>query len=211
MARRAAAGDRHAYAALVRLYQRPLFGYLGRMGLSQGEAEEIAQEAFLRAWEHLARFDPTQATFSTWLYTFARRLALHLIESAERRYRQPPPAGVAGHDQAPVHAGLDPSDASPGPADTLQARQQRAWLQAAMHRLSTAERSLLALAYLHDLSLAEIARIEGLSEAAAKARLHRARQRLREALHALDPDHCSLRPASAAGTSATPPHETPAP
>ena len=50
---RAAAGDRNAFARLVRHYQRPVFSFLGQMGLRQFEAEELAQEAFIRAWQHL--------------------------------------------------------------------------------------------------------------------------------------------------------------
>jgi RNA polymerase sigma-70 factor (ECF subfamily) len=57
------------------------------MGLSQAEAEEVAQDTFLRAWQHLDRFDASRAAFSTWIYTIARRLALDLLERAEHRYR----------------------------------------------------------------------------------------------------------------------------
>ena len=66
LAARAAAGDRQAYALLVQRHQRGLFGFLGRMGLTQAEAEDLAQEAFVRAWQHLPRFDPQRAAFSTW-------------------------------------------------------------------------------------------------------------------------------------------------
>jgi RNA polymerase sigma-70 factor (ECF subfamily) len=60
-------------------------------------------------------------------------------------------------------------------------------LQDALRRLPARDRSVLALAYVHELTLADVARIEGCSEAAVKARLHRARQRLRDALPALNP------------------------
>ena len=50
--RRIAAGEQRAFAELVDLYQRPLFGFLGRLGLGQAQAEDIAQETFLRAWPH---------------------------------------------------------------------------------------------------------------------------------------------------------------
>jgi RNA polymerase sigma-70 factor (ECF subfamily) len=172
----AAAGDRAAFAALVRHYQRPIFSFLGRMGLRQHEAEELAQEAFLRAWQHLGRYRFEQGAFSTWLYTIARRLALNELDRAGRRLQD------AAGDAPP-----DPPCAQPGPAQALHQQQQRAALQAALRRLPTADRSVLALAYVHELSLAELARIEGCSEAAAKARLHRARQHLREALPAPDP------------------------
>lgn len=174
---RAAAGDRSAYAALVRQFQRPLFAFLGRMGLRQAEAEELAQDAFIRAWQHLPHYRAETAAFSTWLFTIARRLALNALDRAEhQRLHTGHPA--AEDDSAACDA--------PGPAQALQSRQQQAQLQAALRRLSPDDRSVLALAYVHELTLADVARIEDCSPAAAKARLHRARERLRQALAELD-------------------------
>lgn len=173
---RAAAGDRRAFEVLVRRYQRPLFSFLGRMGLRQFEAEELAQEAFIRVWQHLDRYRVEQGAFSTWLYTIARRLALNELDRAGRRLQD--------------STGDSPPDAACeqlGPEQFLQGQQQRTALLEALRSLPMGDRSVLALAYVHDLSLADVARIEGCSEAAAKARLHRARQRLREALPALNP------------------------
>lgn len=173
---RAAAGDRAAFERLVLHYQRPLFSFLGRMGLRQFEAEELAQEAFIRVWQHLDRYQAEQGAFSTWLYTIARRLALNEIDRAGRRLQDPT------GDSAP-----DAMCDRPGPEQSLQEQQQRAALLAALRTMPSGDRSVLALAYVHELSLADVARIEGCSEAAVKARLHRARLRLREALPALNP------------------------
>ena len=170
---RAAAGDRLAYAALVRQFQRPLFAFLGRMGLRQAEAEELAQDTFIRAWQHLPRYDAAQSAFCTWLFTIARRLALNALDRADHQ-RLRTGFDAADDDSAACDA--------PGPAQALQSRQQQAQLQAALRRLSPDDRSVLALAYVHELTLADVARIEGCSAAAAKARLHRARERLRAAL-----------------------------
>jgi RNA polymerase sigma-70 factor (ECF subfamily) len=174
---RAVAGERAAFEALVRQFQRPVFGFLGRMGLAQAEAEDIAQEAFVRAWQHLDRYRPEQAAFSTWLFTIARRLALNAASRAEHRLADrsgdPPP---------------DQACEQPGPAQALDARQQRDAVHAALCRLPAADRCVLALAYVNDLSLVDISRIEACSEAAVKARLHRARHRLREVWNELNPD-----------------------
>ena len=84
--RRVLSGDTQAYAEIVARYERPLFGFLGRMGLPQARAEDVAQETFLRAWQHLGSFDPRRASFTTWLYTIARRLALNeAARTAARR------------------------------------------------------------------------------------------------------------------------------
>ena len=173
---RAAAGEREAYAALVRQFQRPLFAFLGRMGLRQAEAEELAQETFIRAWQHLPRYDAAQGAFSTWLFTIARRLALNALDRAEHQRLQ------GGLDFIADDGAAAPVCDAPGPAQALQARQDGAALQAALRRLSPHDRSLLALAYVHELTLADVARIEDCTPAAAKARLHRARERLRQAL-----------------------------
>jgi RNA polymerase sigma-70 factor (ECF subfamily) len=186
----AAQGDRAAFSALVRRHQRGLFGFLGRMGIGQAQAQDLAQESFLRVWRHLGEFDPRRAAFSTWLYTIARRLALNWLDRAEQTLCVPSSGGegdesdVAGAAALAVRAGGWGDD----PLQQLQQRRERAWLQAGMRRLPLGDRSVLALAYVHDMSLAQIAQIEGVSEAAAKARLHRARGRLRELLVALQGD-----------------------
>ncbi len=168
---RISAGDRQAFAGVVAHYQRPLFGFLGRMALDQGLAEEIAQETFLRAWKNLADYRPERAQFSTWLFTIARNLALHELERAAR-----------GHEQPASEALPEPVCERPQPPEMLARAQQRRRLHLALRQLPLADRSALALAYNHELELAEIARIEGCSTGAIKTRLHRAKEKLRQIL-----------------------------
>ena len=78
---RIAGGEREAFGELVQRYQQPLFGFLGRMGITQAQAEDLAQETFLRAWAHLQQFDPARAQFGTWLHTIARNLAFTWLSS----------------------------------------------------------------------------------------------------------------------------------
>ena len=167
---RIAAGEPRAFAKLVDLYQRPLFGFLGRMGMAQAQAEDIAQETFLRAWTHLPSFDAKRAQFGTWLFTIARNLAYNAAQSAPQQRE------IHAFDVAEVaceHLGL---------VQVMEGKEQSAWLQAALRQLPMADRSALALVYVHELGLAEVARIEGDSVAAIKTRLHRARIKLRELL-----------------------------
>ncbi len=168
-----AKGNRQAFAPLVEQFQRPLFSYLGRMGFSPAQAEDLAQETFIRAWQHLGQYDVRRAEFSTWLFTIARRLALNELERAgnrlETHWGEDPP-DVASHDTTPLE-------------HTEQHEQQRR-LQAALKRLPPLERSLLALAYSQGLDMQAIARIEGCSVGAVKVRLHRAREQLRQWLGA---------------------------
>lgn len=79
-------GDRQAFAEVVETFQRPLFGFLGRMGLSRAVAAEIAQETFVRAWRHLEQFEPEQAQFSTWLFSIARNIALNELTRASGKH-----------------------------------------------------------------------------------------------------------------------------
>ena len=170
--RRIACGEQLAFAELVALYQRPLFSFLGRMGMGQAQAEDIAQETFLRAWTHLYSFDPERAQFGTWLFTIARNLACNALRSATRN-----------GDAADADLLEQLADEQAGPERRLDSAQQQARLQAALRQLPMAERSALALVYVHELALADVARIEGDSVAAIKTRLHRARRRLRELLN----------------------------
>ena len=171
---RIAAGEQLAFAELVALYQRPLFGFLGRIGMGQAQAEDIAQETFLRAWTQLHSYQPERAQFGTWLFTIARNLAYNALQSAP-------------HQRELLNAEV-PEQVSeqPGPVQTLERAQQSAHLQSALRQLPMAERSALALVYVHELGLADVARIEGDSLAAIKTRLHRAKQRLRKILQSAD-------------------------
>ncbi len=171
---RIACGEQRAFAELVAIYQRPLFGFLGRMGMGQAQAEDIAQETFLRAWTHLPSFDPAQAQFGTWLFTIARNLAYNALQSAAHQRE------VSGTDMDLPEAACP----QPGPLQAMERAQQQAQLQAALRQLPMPDRSVLALVYVQELALADVARIEGDSLAAIKTRLHRAKQRLRELLQA---------------------------
>ncbi|PPD48319.1 MAG: hypothetical protein CTY16_05870 [Methylobacter sp.] len=164
-------GDKPAFTLVVQHFQQPLFAYLGRMGLSQGVAEEIAQETFLRAWKCLHAYDPARAEFSTWLFTIARNLAFHELGRAAGKRE------VSGNEFLPDVA----SEGDP-PADAARQTQLREKLLDALRALPVADRSALALAYFQELDLKAIARIEGCSTGAVKVRLHRAKQRLRQLL-----------------------------
>jgi len=159
-------GETRAFEALVLRHQQPLFHYLGRMGLQQAETEDLAQEAFLRAYRRLHHFDPGRARFSTWLYTIARRLALNSLSRAERRLARTP--------LDTEHLGV----ADPEAADVrLQRRLHEALLQ-----LPLKYRSPLALAYLQELSIGDIAAVEGCAPGTVKSRIHRAKQQLKKQL-----------------------------
>lgn len=168
-------GDTHAFADVVRHYQGPLFGFLGRMALNQAHAEEVAQETFFRAWKNLDEYKPEIAEFSTWLFTIARNLALNELSRAAYQRE----SAIAEDLPEVACERLQPPD-------ELARIQQKKRLQAALWKLPLPDRSALALAYIQDLEMTAIARIEGCTVAAIKTRLHRAKEKLRQLLEEHD-------------------------
>src|ERR1700747_5620 len=99
---RARAGDEDAFARLVSAHANRVYGALRRFGLDAGEADEVAQEVFLRAWRGLPRFEG-RARFSTWLY----RIAFN--EAQRRLARRPPPRAEVDPDHPDPIASLPES------------------------------------------------------------------------------------------------------
>ena len=159
------------FEARVERYQSALFAYLGRLGLSQASAQDVAQETFLRVWSARDRFDDNRGRWSTWLFSIARNTALSYLdrpatknETADTDLIERIPTTETGRH-----------------ADNLH--RQR-WLRHALLQLGTAERELIALAYIEGLTSKEAADLLGCSEGAYRTRLSRARQRLKTLLDA---------------------------
>jgi RNA polymerase sigma-70 factor, ECF subfamily len=162
-------GDEAAFRALVRSLEGPLFGFLGRMGLDQARAEEIAQEAFIRLWQRRASYRPELGSLATWTFAIARNLALNAVSRASAQREMP-------YGDAPPEAACE----QPLASEALEARQERERLRRALLLLPPGDRALLALIYVQELSHADAARIEGCSVGAIKTRAHRAKARLRQ-------------------------------
>lgn len=162
-------GDHEAFARLVDAYKIPVYNLAYRMLGSRAEAEDAAQEIFLRVYTKLAMFD-RERKFSTWLLSIASNYCIDLL----RRRR------VALVDLDEVAFGL-PSGA-PGPEHSMLHREQREAIARAISRLPVTYRLVTVLRYYHDLSYEEIERVTGLTEATIKTRLFRARRQLEELL-----------------------------
>jgi RNA polymerase sigma-70 factor (ECF subfamily) len=166
-----AKGDRRAFGRIVAAHQGRIFGYLGRMGFDGATAEDLAQETFLRVWRHAGKFNPRLGSLTTWILTIARNLALTSLSQPGRRAETPVSPET-----------MEIASDEPLADEQLLAEERRQHVRAALDCLSAADRSLLAASYIEELDLAAVARIEGCSPGAAKVRLHRARQRLRQIL-----------------------------
>ncbi len=172
--RRARDGDEEAFAELVMLHADRVQGALRRFGLDASEADEVAQEVFLRAWRGLPRFEG-RAQFSTWLYRIA-------FNEAQRRLgRRPPPRAEADPDRGDPIVSL-PASPDLGPeAQTLGHEFERT-LERALEQLPMEWRAAVVLRDIEGFSTHQAAEIVGVGEAAFKSRLHRGRMQLRALL-----------------------------
>ena len=169
---RAQAGDVAAFERLSSAYADRLFMLLLRLLGDRGEAEDVAQEVMLRAWQGISRFRG-QSSYFTWLYRIAVNEANRALEKRARR-----PAGVpigADELQLPESPLLDPSRQA-------ENNELREALARALAELPPALRTAIVLRDVEGLSTQEAAEIAGIGQAAFKSRLHQARLRARAAI-----------------------------
>jgi RNA polymerase sigma-70 factor (ECF subfamily) len=167
----ARAGDGRAFGLLVESYSRPVFNLTYRMLGNAEEAEDAAQETFLRAFSRLEQYDPNHK-FSTWLFSIANHYCIDRLR--KRKVVQ------VSIDDNPVLENLEGSD--PAPEGSALTGEQRIEVQRLMAQLEPEYRTPLALRYWEEFSYEEIAEAMGLTVAAVKSRLFRARQRMGELL-----------------------------
>ncbi len=165
----ARAGDRQAFSRLVEAYQRPVFNLTYRMLGNREEAEDAAQETFLRAYARLRQYNP-EHKFSTWLFSIANH---HCIDRLRKRR-----VLTQSIDDTPLAYLLEGGE--PHPEQSLLRREEADELQHLLDQLEPQYRTPLILRYWYDYSYQEIATAMGLSLAAVKSRLFRARQKLAE-------------------------------
>jgi RNA polymerase sigma-70 factor (ECF subfamily) len=164
---RARGGDEEAFRMLVDLHRDRAYGLALRITRSREDAEDAAQEGFVRAWLALPRFRG-ESSFGTWLHRIVARRALD--RSVARRARE-------GRETALEDAGELASPASATPRDALLARR----LERLVDRLSGPQRAVVTLFYTEDRPVEEIAAALGMPENTVKTHLSRARAALREA------------------------------
>jgi RNA polymerase sigma-70 factor (ECF subfamily) len=160
---RAQQGDRQAFMALVERYWGRVQRWLAGLSRCRHTAEDLAQEAFLKAWSHLASFRPG-TSFRAWLF----RIAANAFIDSRR--------GPRGRPPRPLPPALGARE--PGPVAVALGRECQARLDEACTRLPTPLRAAFLLRTQEDLSFAEIGQALGITEETARWRLFKARQRL---------------------------------
>lgn len=162
-------GDQDAFAQIVYAHQDAVYNLCYRMLGERTEAEDAAQEAFLRAYMNLQRYDPSRS-FKTWLLSIASN---YCIDRLRRRRLQ-----WLSLDDEPTEDSLALSSDEPEPEDVALIREHSKAVQTLLHELSPEYRAVVVLRYWYDYSYAEIADIMDTTESAIKSRLFRARQTL---------------------------------
>ncbi len=167
LVRRALAGDTESYGTLVRRHQEGLFRYARGLGVPREPAQDLVQDAFIKAYRNLATCeDPNR--FEVWVFRILRNGALDFLKDIRRR-------GVSV-DVIPL---LDPS---PGPFQETVRSELRADLEVGLGRLPTDLRDAFLMKHLEGLSYEEMAATTGASVSALKMRVLRAREALRQVL-----------------------------
>jgi RNA polymerase sigma-70 factor (ECF subfamily) len=169
---RARAGDRSAFEELVRRHADRLYAVVVRLCADSSEAEEVVQEAFLRAWRGIDRFE-SRSRFFTWLYRIG-------VNEAKRRAERRPAGGTVGSiEDEPIDGAPDWSEA---PEPRAEQEELHRALERAVRALPPDHRAALVLRDIEGLTTHEAAEVMELSQAALKSRLHRARLAVRRAL-----------------------------
>jgi RNA polymerase sigma-70 factor, ECF subfamily len=169
-----AGGDDSAMERLLRAYQNRIFSFLLRMLRNAHDAEDAAQEAFIRAARNLQRFDPAKGAFKGWLFQIAYREGLRLID---KRKRLPVGEGAWSALDTPPPEAVDPA---PLPGQNLLVREQAAALEEAIARLPDAERQVVLLRTASGLRFREISEMMKTPLNTTLGRMHNATCKLKE-------------------------------
>jgi RNA polymerase sigma-70 factor (ECF subfamily) len=167
-------GDRTAFGQLVQAYERPVYNLTYRMLGDSAEAEDAAQETFLRAYDKLATYQP-ERKFVNWLLSIASH---YCIDRLRRRVRAP---------QLSLDGPLPPQwtvSNTPHPDQAVSQKQQQEQVRKALDTLPPDYRVAVVLRYWYGLSYDEIAATMTTTESAIKSRLHRARRMMAQQLQA---------------------------
>jgi RNA polymerase sigma-70 factor (ECF subfamily) len=162
--------DRGALRELIDGHKDRLYAFIWRMARDHHDAEDICQEAFLKAFASLDSFS-SEYRFSTWLFTIGYRVCLNQLRRRKTTVRE--------LDLGALPIGVE---SAPSIAESEDAARIRELIWTAVDRLTPAQRATVLLFYKHDFGCQEISQILQLPPATVKSHLHRARARLRDML-----------------------------
>jgi len=166
----AKSGDKDAFAKLVEKYRKPVYSICYRMLGTPTAAEDAAQEAFIRAYQALDRYDPTRS-FATWVLSIASNYSIDQLRKKK--------VTILSMDNE-KHAWLAPPDPGPSPEKAALEKEKQILVQTILAELSEVDRAAVVLQFWHDYSYEDIAETLDISSSAVKSRLFRARKLMAE-------------------------------
>ncbi|ART74716.1 RNA polymerase sigma factor SigW [Sutcliffiella horikoshii] len=170
-------GDQDAFAEIVELFKDKIYQLVYRMIGNSHEAEDIAQEAFIRAYININSFDVNRK-FSTWLYRIATNLTIDRIRKKKPDYYLD--AEVAGTEGLTMYSQVAADIALP--EEEVETMELQGEIQRQILKLPDKYRSVIVLKYIDELSLIEISEILEIPVGTVKTRIHRGREALRQQL-----------------------------
>lgn len=187
LAARAAEGEERAFREILRRYERPVFSLLYRMVRDRELAEDLAQEAFVRAFNAIGTYSP-RYKLSSWLFKIANNLAIdHLRKrQLDTVSIDGAPTAVTESEVAQTRLELESEDETP--EEYAENRELGNQIEAAIGKLRPQYRTATVLRHVEGFSYEEIAGIMDLPLGTVKTYIHRARLELRELLAHLDPN-----------------------
>jgi RNA polymerase sigma-70 factor, ECF subfamily len=165
-------GNQAAFTALVNTYQHPIYNLCYRM-LGGDEAQDAAQETFLRAYTQLHRYDP-ERPFKTWLFSIASHYCIDRLRRRRVTWVDIDDEPLAGHPAL--------RERRISPEDNVMKNERAGDIQALLEGLAPKDRAAVVMLYWYDLSYQEIADATGTTVSAVKSRLHRARAAMADSL-----------------------------
>ena len=177
LAARARAGDQDAFEQLVLDNQNKVYSLAVRLVGDREEAADLAQEAFLKAWQGLSSFQG-ESSFSTWIYRLTTNVCIDYLRRKKRRQEVEPAVSLDDEDSG----WAEPADAGQDPQRKLEEAERSRALSRGLERLPEHQRQVLVMRELSGLSYQEIGTATGLDLGTVKSRIARARLALRKIL-----------------------------
>jgi len=176
-------GNDEAFTTLVETYQKPVYNLCYRMLGDPGDAEDAAQESFLRAYQNLARYDRNRS-FATWLLSIAAHYCIDRLR--RRKFVAFSMDQTDDEDEAPIEL---PDTSALDPEAEAERREDQRQMHGLLKSIDATDRAALIMRYWNDCSEVEIAQALNLTVSAVKSRLHRARKELGKHWLAAEPKH----------------------
>jgi RNA polymerase sigma-70 factor (ECF subfamily) len=183
LVRRCIAGDAEAWEEIVRTHSRRIYNICYRFTGSADNADDLAQEVFIKMYRTLSSFDPDKGAFTTWITTMTRNLLVdHFRKTKQDRATDSLDAGLSDEEDSATLGDRLQDTAAPSADERIQRRETQEMVQKAIQKLSPELREAVILRDLQDMDYKEIAQALKVPEGTVKSRINRGRMELAKLL-----------------------------